>query len=1051
MKICRSRWLPLLLALAVLATLIPVGAFVFAADTVEPPEGYVAISDRQVTHTINDNSSNEAVYEGAGPVADAPAGSKFAFYFDTTAVAYDTTKGDKNNWAVHFNVWSNSANAWVAMKANGKYVYSRRYIRDGKLIEDVRTAGADPDDGWIGSIPVGAKGYMILDTGDITLGDITAFKLSPEWGWNENLYNKNVILGGCGYIPPETPVVPPEGYVAISDRQVTHTINDNSSNEAVYEGAGPVADAPAGSKFAFYFDTTAVAYDTTKGDKNNWGVYIRVWSNSQNDWVDLKSGGSYSYTRRYIRDGKLIEDTRVEGTDPGTWIASVPVNAKGYMILDTGDISLGDITAFKLSPEWNWNKNLYNKNVILGGCGYIPPETPVEPPESSDPESSEPESSEPESSEPESSEPESIMDPPEGFVLVDKNGIDHEVNTVPDGGNRNPAYFQNFSAADAPAGSKLVFYFDTTAVPLDSSLGDKNNWAVYIDVLPADAEDDSDGSWQTLAFPADGSAITRIIRRNGQTTTVEGRDGDPSFLFAVPTEATGYMIVGTGQIDLNSIRAVRLRPEWNWNPNLYGKTLKFRNIGYIPGDGQKPEPPESSGPDTPIVNPDDFPFVPEPEGTPGYYGKNYVVTNPNLQELVIDGDMKNDLFIDLSSNRNAPAEAKAIVFRYNTTGIPETRTDYTDRGTHAAYWSMMVGDTPISGNIAGATDETKYVKHNQVYYWRGEVMENSGFKTWINTLPLNAIGYVVISIEDLQSYAQKFIQKGVALSEVTGILMKQEWFWNPDMFNQTIRITDVGYVMDPAAFIAAYKDSYVPDYLKGPLADGGRITVKADNTEGTFAELSWNRYEGAKRYFVNVYDEKGGYLLTERTRKTAMTLEGLKADTAYKVQILAVGEDDVPLSPSNVLDIRTLAEDIEPYRKGLLEYDPSVTVRDVKLSKDTATIIWDWIDGVEYYALHLYEKDGDRLTFVSRTLAKDGEGSLTLSGLIKGRAYVAQLVSYDVTDSIIYAYAPTDAFTPKNGADADNPDTGVGTAAAPLMLAALLSLGALAVIRKRRA
>ena len=1047
MKICRSRWLPLLLALAVLATLIPVGAFVFAADTVEPPEGYVAISDRQVTHTINGNSSNEAVYEGAGPVADAPAGAKFAFYFDTTAVAYDTTKGDKNNWAVHFNVWSNSANAWVAMKANGKYVYSRRYIRDGKLIEDVRTAGADPDDGWIGSIPVGAKGYMILDTGDISLGDITAFKLSPEWGWNENLYNKNVILGGCGYIPPQTPVEPPEGYVAISDRQVTHTINGNSSNEAVYEGAGPVADAPAGAKFAFYFDTTAVAYDTTKGDKNNWAVHFNVWSNSANAWVAMKANGKYVYSRRYIRDGKLIEDVRTAGADPDDgWIGSIPVGAKGYMILDTGDISLGDITAFKLSPEWGWNENLYNKNVILGGCGYIPPQTPVEPPESSDPESSEPESSDPESS-----EPESIMDPPEGFVLVDKNGIDHEVNTVPDGGNRNPAYFQNFSAADAPAGSKLVFYFDTTAVPLDSSLGDKNNWAVYIDVLPADAEDDSDGSWQTLAFPADGSAITRIIRRNGQTTTVEGRDGDPSFLFAVPTEATGYMIVGTGQIDLNSIRAVRLRPEWNWNPNLYGKTLKFRNIGYIPGDGQKPEPPESSGPDTPIVNPDDFPFVPEPEGTPGYYGKNYVVTNPNLQELVIDGDMKNDLFIDLSSNRNAPSEAKAIVFRYNTTGIPETRTDYTDRGTHAAYWSMMVGDTPISGNIAGATDETKYVKHNQVYYWRGEVMENSGFKTWINTLPLNAIGYVVISIEDLQSYAQKFIQKGVALSEVTGILMKQEWFWNPDMFNQTIRITDVGYVMDPAAFIAAYKDSYVPDYLKGPLADGGRITVKADNTEGTFAELSWNRYEGAKRYFVNVYDEKGGYLLTERTRKTAMTLEGLKADTAYKVQILAVGEDDVPLSPSNVLDIRTLAEDIEPYRKGLLEYDPSVTVRDVKLSKDTAVITWDWIDGVEYYALHLYEKDGDRLTFVSRTLAKDGKGSLTLSGLIKGRAYVAQLVSYDVTDSIIYAYAPTDAFTPKNGADADNPDTGVGTAAAPLMLAALLSLGALAVIRKRRA
>ena len=1052
-------------------------------EIMDPPEGFVLIDGNGIDHVVNDGNTNGAIVQNLD-TSSAPDGSKLALYFDTTAVAYDTSKNDMNNWAVHIDVILTGDQVldenWKSARGSDeKYSYSRIYERDGEIYTvDGYVSGQDPSE-WIVSIPSNAKGYLILNDLDAyEVNDISAVRLYPSWGWNENLYNQTIKIRNVGYISSEQPkatIDPPEGFVSVKEYIMDCTINESNSDVFTYEGYS-APNAPAGSKLAFYFDTTAVAYDTTQGDKNNYAAKLSVWSNTAGDWIYTgpDATNEFTYNRIYLRDGQIIEDTRVPGQDPGTWTVSFPVNAKGWMIVEMDACELTDITAFKLASEWNWNDNLDNKTIKIGNVGYIPgeetpesseeessaPESSEE--ESSTPESSEEESSAPESSTPGSSEDESIMDPPEDFVLIDKNGLNHVVNHEPNGNsNTVSAYLNGLSAPDAPVGSKLVFYFDTTAIQTDSSLGDKDNWAVYIDALSVDAPNADDENWQTLAFPSDGSAITRIICRDGETLTVEGRlpDIEPSFLFTVPTNATGYMIIDMGQIDLNTIQAIRLRPEWNWNKHLWGETIKIRNIGYIPGDGTKPEP-EESEPDTPVVDPDDFPFVPEPSETPDYYGTNYVVTNPDLQELKIDDSMKNDLVIDLTSNANAPEGAKAIVFRYNTTGIPETRSDYTDRGTHASYWSLIVDDVAISGNIDGAGDY-KYVQHNQVYYWRDQVMENSGYLEWINTLPVNGIGYVIINIDDLQAYAQKFLGKSITVADVDSILMKQEWFWNVDMYNQTIRITDVGYLMDPAAFIASYKDSYVADYLKGPMAAGSDIVAKADSVEGTFAELSWNEYEGANRYFINVYDEDGNYLLTERTRKTSLTLEGLDVSTGYKIQILATGDEDAILSVSNVLEITTLEENLEAYMKDVLEYDPTMTATGVELSGDKATIKWDWITGVGYYTVHLYEKDGDTLTFVSRTVAEDGVGEVTVSGLEKGKTYVAQIVSYDVTDSIIYAYVPTDAFEAKDGvfggdssdkdnAGSDNPDTGVSTCVGVVALASLLAGGVTVVTRKRR-
>ena len=57
--------------------------------------------------------------------------------------------------------------------------------------------------------------------------------------------------------------------------------------------------------------------------------------------------------------------------------------------------------------------------------------------------------------------------------------------------------------------------------------------------------------------------------------------------------------------------------------------------------------------------------------------------------------------------------------------------------------------------------------------------------------------------------------------------------------NQTIRITDVGYVMVPRSLCCGlYKDTFVPDYQKGVLEANGDVTLSVDAVEGTFAELS---------------------------------------------------------------------------------------------------------------------------------------------------------------------------------------------------------------------
>ncbi len=135
--------------------------------------------------------------------------------------------------------------------------------------------------------------------------------------------------------------------------------------------------------------------------------------------------------------------------------------------------------------------------------------------------------------------------------------------------------------------------------------------------------------------------------------------------------------------------------------------------------------------------------MPEPTETPSYYGDNYVVTKADLQSLVINDKMTNDLTIDLSSNSSAPARSQKPSRSATTPPVswrpaPITPTEE----THGSYWCLNVDGTLITGNIDNV--DSKFVQNTQVYYWRDQVMENSGYIEWINTLPVNGIGYVLI-------------------------------------------------------------------------------------------------------------------------------------------------------------------------------------------------------------------------------------------------------------------------------------------------------------------
>lgn len=810
---------------------------------------------------------------------------------------------------------------------------------------------------------------------------------------------------------------PPEGFTVVNAGGKDHEIDAQNHNDwQPANGDVDLSGAAKNARLGFYFDTTAIAYDASQGDKNNYAFYLDLWVKDGDGWKGIAFSDD-KMERVFTRDGK---ETTVTGHIKGEEQAyfCLPVNATGYIYMSLGDdVDTSSVVAMKLTPLWDWGANLPGKTIKARNIGYLGAAGPDDPQPTKEPEL------------------------PESYTVINAGGTDHTIEAEND-----PAWQPangDVSLTGAAKDARLGFSFDTTDIAYDAAQGEKNNYAFVVDVWVKGGSD-----WVRIAFSDD--KMQRVFVRDGKETTVTGHiEGEEQANFCLPVNAKGYILISLGtDVDTSSVVAMRLTTLKDQGKNLAGKTVKARNIGYL--GKAAPEQPEQ--PEEP-----DLPRDPEP-----FYGDNYIVTNNNIQRLHIENGMRNDLTLDLSSNATAPAGAKAIAFRYDTTRIPDT-TSRPERHNHAAYWSLYAGDVPFSGNIDKAeANGFKFLKFRQVYRLDDLFHQDSGQFDWVNTIPLRAVGYVLIDIDQIQDYAQFYLKRNVTVADIGKLVMLQEWGWNEDLYDRDLKISDVGYVMDPEAFIAAYQQSFKNEYEQHPLAPAGDLELKVGAVEGDFAELSWGEADGAKRYLINRYDKDGKYLATETTRRTKLSLQGLDKATAYRLQVLAIGENDAVLAASNVADITTLAQNVEPYMKGLLEYDAEFTAT-VRQNGSAATVEWEWIGGVDSYAVHLYEKNGDTLTFVKREVRSDKTGSMTFDGLEDGKTYIAQVVSYDASGSIIYAYAPTATFAAggqstdepgktddgKDGKTDDSPVTGVALPGA-VMLLAVLSGGAAAVSRKRR-
>ena len=140
-----------------------------------------------------------------------------------------------------------------------------------------------------------------------------------------------------------------------------------------------------------------------------------------------------------------------------------------------------------------------------------------------------------------------------------------------------------------------------------------------------------------------------------------------------------------------------------------------------------------------------------------------------------------------------------------------------------------------------------------------------------------------------------------------------------------------------------------------------------------------------------------------------------------------------------------------------------MTIDQVIVSNGTdATVEWEWIDGVYTYTVYLYTVKDGAYTFVEKQDARFGEGSVSFTGLDKSQLYVAQVVAYDISESIIFAYKPAEFDLSGNsdlgdsdtseepGGSGEIPDTGVGFPAAAAALA-LCAFAAAAVSKKLKA
>jgi len=388
---------------------------------------------------------------------------------------------------------------------------------------------------------------------------------------------------------------------------------------------------------------------------------------------------------------------------------------------------------------------------------------------------------------------------------------------------------------------------------------------------------------------------------------------------------------------------------------------------------------------------------------PVFYGKgNYTVIGHNYDANTQFGGPSDvgqfpyglpSLFGDFSA---IPHGAQALVFAFDfsdsvNTGFYDARFNIGLRSGSREVW-----------NLSYDTKEKPAPKFHMLYVGANGYGESITGPGIFYSPKAQSVGYLVMEFPaDFWNSMSPSIVDFNLITELS--FLNVEWAYGYDLFNSSASFRDLGYISDIQKFLDDVHMHYLLPHEVFTQTDDGIIKVENDKIEGDSAQFSWNAFNGAFGYYVNVYGENGRFITNAFTKEASFNYGPLEFNTAYKIQILAVDADLNPLSFSNVVSFRTLIENTQPYMLGFLESD-NMSSSGYLIEGTTVTVFWKWVKGVAVYEAHLYEMINGKPVYIGRQRAPDEIGYVTFLLLSPNKEYAVQIVAYDITESVIFAY-----------------------------------------------
>lgn len=152
-----------------------------------------------------------------------------------------------------------------------------------------------------------------------------------------------------------------------------------------------------------------------------------------------------------------------------------------------------------------------------------------------------------------------------------------------------------------------------------------------------------------------------------------------------------------------------------------------------------------------------------------------------------------------------------------------------------------------------------------------------------------------------------------------------------------------------------------------------KTTVTLVRTDSDSVELKWNESKGADIYFVYVYDAKErAYRTVKKVKATAVTIDNLKPETAYKFAVrgkITNGNRTYASWLSNEVETKTLLDKVKNLH--------------AKVLSNSAKVKWDEAKNATGYEVYYREGSTGLFTY----FGKCRKPALTVTSLKKGKTY----------------------------------------------------------------